>query len=217
MIWSDSGQTVLGGGWIVAVMDTGRIWVRAPGGCDLAGISAMWERCSLATRIGRFHAPVRDIPASYLETVLADPASSLVAGPGRAGAVVALASLIPGGGGSAELGVLVEDAWQRRGIGRRLVTELIAAASARQITEVTASVLAQNAGVADLLRRVPGEFCLTRCGTTVEVRVAAGVHEVFSVSRNTAAGVLRLLGLWVFRLIATCTRSFRGTRSARRR
>jgi hypothetical protein len=39
---------------------------------------------------------VRDIPASYLETVLSDPAASLVAVPGRAGAVVALASLFPG-------------------------------------------------------------------------------------------------------------------------
>jgi ribosomal protein S18 acetylase RimI-like enzyme len=196
MIWSDSGQTMPGGGRIVAVMDTGRIWLRPPGGRDLPCLAAMWERCSLATRIGRFHAPVRDIPASYLATVLSDPATSLlagpgrgdaaVAGPGRAGAVVvALASLIPGDGGSAELGVLVEDAWQRRGIGRRLVTELIAGASDRQITEVTASVLAQNAGVAELLRRVPGEFCMTRCGTTVEVRVAMGVHELFSVSRNT--------------------------------
>jgi ribosomal protein S18 acetylase RimI-like enzyme len=121
--------------------------------------------------MARFHAPVRDIPASYLKTVLSDPSTSLVATPGRAGAVAALASLIPGGGGSAELGVLVENAWQRHGIGRHLVAHLIAAASARQITELTASVLTQNAKVADLLRQVPGEFCLTRHGTTVNVRV----------------------------------------------
>jgi len=148
-----------------------RLWLRPPASCDLLRITAMWERCSIATRIARFHAPVRYIPASYLETVLSNPSTHLVASTGRAGAVVALASLVPGGGGSAELGVLVEDAWQRRGIGRRLVTHLIAAASARQITELTASVLAQNAQVADLLRRLPGEFCLTRDGTTIDVRV----------------------------------------------
>ena len=130
----------------------------------------MWERCSLATRMARFHAPVRDIPASYMEAVLSDPSASLVAVPGRAGVVAALASFVPGGG-SAELGVLVEDAWQRRGIGRHLVAHLIAAAPARQITELTASVLTQNATAADLLRQVPGEFSLTRHGTTVSVRV----------------------------------------------
>ena len=148
-----------------------RFWLRPPASGDLPRITAMWERCSLATRMARFHAPVRDIPASYLETVLSDPSASFVAVPGRAGAVAALASLVPGAGSSAELGVLVEDAWQRRGIGRQLVAHLIAAARARQITELTASVLAQNGAVADLLRQVPGEFSLTRDGTTVNVRV----------------------------------------------
>ncbi len=85
--------------------------------------------------------------------------------------MAALASLISGRGGCAELGVLVEDAWQRRGIGRQLVAHLVAAASARQVTDLTASVLAQNAWVADLLRQVPGEFSVTRDGTTVNVRV----------------------------------------------
>jgi GNAT superfamily N-acetyltransferase len=131
----------------------------------------MWERCSLASRMARFHAPVRDIPASYLDTVLSDPSASLVAVPVPAGAVVALASLVPGCGSCAELGVLVEDAWQRHGIGRHLVAHLIAAAPAREITELTASVLTQNDKVADLLRQVPGEFSLTRDGATVNVRV----------------------------------------------
>ncbi len=36
---------------------------------------------------------------------------------------------------------------------------------------LTASVLAQNARAADLLRQIPGEFSLTRHGTTVSVRV----------------------------------------------
>jgi len=36
---------------------------------------------------------------------------------------------------------------------------------------LTAAVLAANAGLADLLRRVPGEFSLARNGQTLDVRV----------------------------------------------
>jgi L-amino acid N-acyltransferase YncA len=142
---------------------------------DIAAIGAMWERCSLATRIARFHAPVRDIPASYLTELLTDPAANIVADSQPGGDVVGLASLIrsPGspGSGIAELGVLVEDAWQRRGIGQRLAARLISTAPARGITTLTASILAANAPVADLLRRVPGQFSLTVDGWVLNVRV----------------------------------------------
>jgi GNAT superfamily N-acetyltransferase len=86
--------------------------------------------------------------------------------------VVALASLIRDGSqDSAELGVLVEDAWQRAGIGRRLVAHLIAAAHARGITSLTASVLAENAKAADLLRQIPGAFSLVFDGPVLQVRI----------------------------------------------
>jgi len=139
---------------------------------DMAAIGAMWERCSLATRTARFHVPVRDIPASYLTAVLADPAANVVAASEPDGDVVGLASLICGAsGGTAELGVLVEDAWQRRGIGRRLVAHLVSAAPARGITTLTASILAANAPVADLLRQVPGQFSVAADGWVLNVRV----------------------------------------------
>jgi GNAT superfamily N-acetyltransferase len=132
----------------------------------------MWERCTLATRTARFHAPVRNIPTSYLTAVVADPAASVVAAQDRTDVVVALASLIRSASGhSAELGVLVEDAWQRRGIGRQLVAHLITAAPPRGIVVLTASVLSENARVADLLRQVPGEFSLAIDGPTLKVQV----------------------------------------------
>jgi GNAT superfamily N-acetyltransferase len=141
-------------------------------GLEIPAIGAMWERCSLATRMARFHAPVRDIPDSYLKAVLADPAASVLAACEPAGDVVALASLIQDpGSGTAELGVLVEDAWQRRGIGRRLVAHLVTAAPARGITTLTAAVLVGNADVADLLRQVPGQFSIDADDEVLNVRV----------------------------------------------
>jgi GNAT superfamily N-acetyltransferase len=155
--------------------------LRAVTSSDAPAIGGMWERCSPATRMARFHAPVRDIPASYLKAVLADPAANILAVREPGGGAVALASLISGaggssgpgspGGGTAELGVLVEDAWQRRGIGRRLVAYLVGAASARGISTLTAVVLARNAEVAELLRQVPGEFSMVGDGETLDVRV----------------------------------------------
>jgi L-amino acid N-acyltransferase YncA len=146
--------------------------LRPLAGSDLPSIAAMWERCTPATRMSRFHAPVRDIPASYLKAALADPAASVVAAPERTGVVVAVASLIRSASDStAELGVLVQDAWQRRGIGHRLVGHLITAAPARGIAVVTAAVLTQNATVADLLRQVPGEFSLAIDGPALNVQV----------------------------------------------
>ena len=62
--------------------------------------------------------------------MLSGPSTSLVTVPGHGGVVAALASLVPGEGSSAEPGVLVEDAWQRHGIGRQLVAHLIVTASA---------------------------------------------------------------------------------------
>jgi hypothetical protein len=55
------------------------ISIRAVASSDAGSIASMWERCALATRIARFHAPVRDIPASYLQAVFADPSASVVA------------------------------------------------------------------------------------------------------------------------------------------
>jgi len=165
-------QTVAGHPRCIGRAVVGGISVRPVTGSDARVIASMWDRCALATRIARFHAPVRNIPASYLTAVFADPSASVVAVCQHCGAVVALASLLPSASQDcAELGVLVEDAWQRAGIGRRLVAHLIATAHARGITALTASVLADHAKVADLLRQIPGEFSLAFDGPVLKVQI----------------------------------------------
>lgn len=163
--------------WVVSL--------RPPTEPDLPAITAMWHRCTPATRLARFHAPVHTIPTSYLDAVTADPAASLVAVDDRTAAVVASASLIRHSNGqSADLGVLVEDAWQRRGIGRRLVTSLLTAAPARGITVLTAAILTEHAAVASLLRQVPGEFASILDGPTMQVMVRMGLARPTECSPN---------------------------------
>ena len=53
-----------------------------------------------------------------------------------------------------ELGVLVEDGWQRRGIGTALLSCLVASARARGIGKIVAEVLGEDSFVLSALRRV---------------------------------------------------------------
>jgi GNAT superfamily N-acetyltransferase len=74
----------------------------------------------------------------------------------------------------AELGVLVEDAWQRRGVGSVLLRELAGHARRAGLRALTAQLLTEQAWTAGLLR--PYGTCQTglpsRGTVTVTVRLA---------------------------------------------
>lgn len=115
---------------------------------DAEEIDALAARCSAQARYGRFLGPVRELPADYRASVLAgDPArhDALVARVSAASPatrpcqVVALASLVAGPDMS-ELGLLVEDGWQRRGLGTALVVALVARARERGVRYLRATV-----------------------------------------------------------------------------
>jgi acetyltransferase len=74
------------------------------------------------------------------------------------GEVVGLAdTAVLADGVTVELGVVIADAWQRRGLGPRLVAAALAPAVARGCTTLRAHTLPDNARVARLLhRRWPG-------------------------------------------------------------
>jgi GNAT superfamily N-acetyltransferase len=95
------------------------IRVVQPGDGD--AIARMMNRCSPRTRYERFHGVVTEIPPTYLRSCLTGAHLALVAEHGTE--IVGLASLardedVP------EIGVVVEDGWQGRGLGRALVAAL---------------------------------------------------------------------------------------------
>jgi GNAT superfamily N-acetyltransferase len=146
------------------------VLVRQAGPGDRDALTRMFERCTPATRYHRFHGPVRAIPRAYLAEALsgspfhyalaAFPASPVSlaapAGPatraGDGGETVALASGRLVAEGAAELGLLIEDGWQRRGLGTRLVHDLVTHAARSGVREVEAQLLAEQAWIAGLLR-----------------------------------------------------------------
>ncbi|HEY0450311.1 GNAT family N-acetyltransferase [Actinophytocola sp.] len=131
--------------------------VRQAGGADLAGIVAMHERCSDRSRRQRYLVgTARPSVADLARMVNRRNGQTLVV-EHPDGDIVAMANLV-WDGDTAEAALLVEDAWQRQGIGtamlRRLTTAAAtsAAGSAYAVTELT------NTPMMRTLRRAGAEL-----------------------------------------------------------
>lgn len=147
----------------VAAADAEPASFRRAGPADRGELARMFERCSPETRYRRFHGPVKAIPQRYLTEALSaspfhyalvacpEPADGADAG-GPPGGIVALASCRLVGEGVAELGLLIEDAWQRRGLGTRLLRDLAGFASEAGLRVLRAQLLAEQAWITGLLR-----------------------------------------------------------------
>ena len=164
-------------------VDATELRIRRPLQQDRNGIEEMWGRCSFRTRLYRLHSPFPTLPLSYLDAVISDPDGSRVA-TRSATEILGLASLLDSGKGWADLGVVIEDRWQRHGIGTRLVRELFSEADARGISVVKAEVLTTNDALIHPLRRVDQELCLTWDGYTVEATLRPS-NSSFAVDDDT--------------------------------
>jgi RimJ/RimL family protein N-acetyltransferase len=151
--------------------------LRTPHADDVPQLVAMFERCSPATRYGRFLAPVAQFPTRHLADIV-DPA------PGQwswivdrdPGAVVGVASLFRTGLRTAEVGLLVEDAEQRHGFGTGLLDLMVATALDVGVTTLQATTLASSHHVRRMLGRV-GTLTLVTRGTEYEVQVSLARPE----------------------------------------
>lgn len=70
---------------------------------------------------------------------------------------------------AAEPAIVVEDAWQGRGVGRLLAERLFAEAARRGVTEFRASILAENRAPLRLLRALSPEVQVSLNGTEYDV------------------------------------------------
>lgn len=173
-------DTLASAGWRDVLPDTERaVRVRRAEAGDREALARMFDRCTPETRYRRFHGPVKAIPARYLTEALSGTpfhyalvacqapvefaADQMPASPGpdtQAGEIVALASCRLIDEGAAELGVLIEDAWQRQGVGTRLLGDLVAYARSTGLRVLDAQLLAEQGWIARLLR--PHGTCRVR-------------------------------------------------------
>jgi len=146
---------------------------------DTDAVLAMLLRCSRDTLYRRFHG-VTDGTA-YARQLLRAPSGHDTLGAWCETRCVAIATLADGSDGCSDVGVLVEDAWQRRGLGTALLAQLVGIARRRGIGVLTADVLADSVHVLRWFGRVG----------TVEARLSWGVYHArvtLAESRGAATG-----------------------------
>jgi RimJ/RimL family protein N-acetyltransferase len=171
--------------WVV-LPDGTEILIRRAVPADRAAVSAMHDRCSAHSRYLRYLTPTPRVPGRALERLIsADRGVALVATLPD-GRVVGLANLVPvpaaeggspDGTGTAEVALLVEDAWQGRRIGTTLFRRLISVGRELGLTDVSATVLPSNARMWRLLRKA---------GLTQEFGADGGVLRMHGIPRDGA-------------------------------
>ena len=133
-----------------------RILIRPTSPADLESVRRFLTGLSAESSYRRFFTGLGRVPDRFVRQLVDvdhDRREALVAVDGEV--VIALAdyALLAGGRQAAELGVVVADGWQRRGLGPQLVGQLLAVAQRHGVTHLRAHTLAENARVARLLRR----------------------------------------------------------------
>ncbi|MDH6114830.1 RimJ/RimL family protein N-acetyltransferase [Kitasatospora sp. MAP12-15] len=126
--------------------------VRRADPADKAEALAMHRRCSSGTLRRRYHGPVADADR-YLEHLLDPRHGQTLAVQSADGRIVALAHLM-WDDDSAELAVLVEDDWQRRGLGHDLLRRMAALAAEAGVATVYAVTQAANTALIGAMRKL---------------------------------------------------------------
>jgi GNAT superfamily N-acetyltransferase len=123
-----------------------------PAESDIEAVMAMLGRCSRATLFHRFHGFTDG--RAYFESQLRDRPADQTVLAWRGSACVGVGTLGVGADGSLDLGLLVEDSYQRRGIGTRLAASLLEYVRANGVTTVHADVLGEDEFILHALRRI---------------------------------------------------------------
>ncbi len=146
-----------GFGWVEYLRDGTRVVIRLARPEDAEGVADMHERSSEATRYQRYFTPVTDWREDQLRRVAGGHRGATLVAVNWRGDIVGLGNVFPDRPDettTAEIAVIVEDAWQGRGLGGRLLEHLVELARRQGFADITALVLAGNSGMLRLLERL---------------------------------------------------------------
>lgn len=139
----------------------GAVGYRGASAADCAAIASFITGLSARSRFLRFFSPVSPPSSAVLRGLCGGgrTTDALVATDGRVivGHAMAADSLSPEGCLVSDIGVVVADRWQHRGIGSQMLDRLVARATARGVTVLVMDVLPENKQMLAMIsRRWPG-------------------------------------------------------------
>ncbi|WP_309050978.1 GNAT family N-acetyltransferase [Streptomyces sp.] len=148
------------------------ITVRRADQRDLRAARALHDRCSPRTLALRYHGPVGDADR-YLDHLLSPRFGRTLAVQTASGRLVALGHLL-WDGDETEVALLVEDDWQRRGIGSELLGRLVAMAEEAGCASVYAVTQASNTGMVAAMRalNLPLDYQIEEGTLVITARLA---------------------------------------------
>lgn len=151
------------------------ITVRRADTRDLEAARAMHQRCSAKTLSLRYHGPVGDADR-YLGHLLSPRFGRTLAAHTASGRLVALGHLL-WDGDETEIALLVEDEWQRRGIGGELLRRLVAMAAKTGCESVYAVTQSANTGMVATMRalELPLDYQIEEGTLVITARLSPAV------------------------------------------
>ncbi|HEU4515288.1 MAG TPA: GNAT family N-acetyltransferase [Nocardioidaceae bacterium] len=152
--------------------ETGPVTLRAGSIADTDALVALHGRCSSETLYRRYHAPIAHVTPRMVRAQLEPTGGrSIVLSVGDRVVAAAMYSVDPASTepGAVEVGLMVEDAWQRQGHGARLLHALAVQAAEQGVETLTCFVQPEND--AAVLRTI------RRAGLRARVSLADGLAE----------------------------------------
>lgn len=140
-------------GWVDSIKGGGTVWIRLSRPEDADAVAAMHERSSEQSRYRRYLALTEWREVNLRRLSGGHRGATLVA-MSEEGDIVGLGNVFPNEPGdetAAEIAVIVEDAYQGRGVGTRLVRHMLDVAERLGFQEIVATVLAENTGMLHVL------------------------------------------------------------------
>ncbi|SEC89540.1 Acetyltransferase (GNAT) family protein [Streptomyces sp. 3213] len=163
---------------VLTLPEGNAITVRRADTGDLEAAREMHGRCSARTLGMRYHGPVGDADR-YLNHLLSPRFGRTLAVQTASGRIVGLGHLL-WDGDETEVALLVEDDWQRRGIGSELLGRLVGMAVEAGCESVYAVTQASNTGMVAAMRglELPLDYQIEEGTLVVTARLGAAVTSV---------------------------------------
>ncbi len=141
---------------ILLLRDGSEVRMRSAGPSDAPLVAALHARCSPDARRSRFLSPTPRLASDQLDELLhgeTGRGQAIMAVTADGGSAVGLVTLDLHGPGAARFAVLVENAWQGRGLGTALLRRVADVAVEHGVTELTGVARTEDLSITRLLRR----------------------------------------------------------------